>query len=431
MGLVSWVQRLPTGRYRVRLTIPARLRSLFNDKTILTQSLNTADPAAARRRAVPVVAELQRQLAEAEAALTNPSVAAYRAVQEVQASDLDDDAAEALDAHLTMKLEEDDLGERRLEPSERAAFLAILNRDHGASSPPLSVLFARWEKETRCTPKTAWEWSKIREKFTTLALGGADAPVGLIQRHHVLAYKDALLVLDRSPATISKAIAALKSVFAFGVNNGLLVANPATGVRVSRRSHGERTRLPYTVEDARALLLDASRHQDGTNRWLPWLAAYTGCRLAELAGLRSDDVRQVDGVWCLVIEDSAVRRIKTKSSRRTVPLSPVLIEAGFLAHVESTRASGRVFPNVAVDALGTCGAAWSKWYARWARRIVPDRRKVFHSWRHLVEDRLRDAAVPEDQRDALLGHSSSRQGRRYGAGYSVAVLLEAVKRIRY
>jgi len=75
--------------------------------------------------------------------------------------------------------------------------------------------------------------------------------------------------------------------------------------------------------------------------------------------------------------------------------------------------------------------AWSKWYGRWARRIVADRRKVFHSWRHLVEDRLRDAGVPEDQRDALLGHSSSRMGRRYGAGFGTKVLLEAVKRISY
>ena len=219
-------------------------------------------------------------------------------------------------------------------------------------------------------------------------------------------------------------------MFAFGVNNGLLVVNPAAGVRVSRRARGERTRLPYIVEEARTLL-EASSKLAGANHWLPWLAAYTGARRSELAGLKTGDVQQIEGTRCLVIEDSNVRRIKTASSRRTIPLAPVLIEAGFLQHVEATKASGRVFPEVATDALGTCGAAWTKWYGRWSRTIVSDRRKVFHSWRHLVEDRLRDAAVPEDQRDALLGHSSSRMGRRYGAGYSVAVLLEAVKRIRY
>jgi integrase len=131
--------------------------------------------------------------------------------------------------------------------------------------------------------------------------------------------------------------------------------------------------LPYTLEEARALL-DASSKLAGANHWLPWLAAYTGARRSELAGLRTPDVRQIEGVWCLVVEDSDVRRIKTVSSRRTIPLAPALIEAGSLQHVEAPKASGRVFPDVATDALGTCGAAWNKWYRRWSRTIVSDRR---------------------------------------------------------
>src|SRR6266850_6258926 len=148
----------------------------------------------------------------------------------------------------------------------------------------------------------------------------------------------------------ARALAALKSVFAFGVNNGLLAVNPAAGVRVSRRARGERTRLPYTAEEARGLL-EASSKLAGANHWLPWLAAYTGARRSELAGLKTGDVQQIEGTWRLVIEDSNVRRIKTASSRRMIPLAPVLIEAGFLQHVEATKASGRVFPEVATDAL--------------------------------------------------------------------------------
>jgi integrase len=172
----------------------------------------------------------------------------------------------------------------------------------------------------------------------------------------------------------------VKSVLSFGVNNGLLQANPALGIKVSRKTNGgEASVLPYTVEEARAILDAASKLTDASNRWLLRLLAFTGCRLAEAAGLRSEDVRQVDGVWCISIEDSPVRRIKTASSRRVIPLSPTLIEAGLLAHVEATRATGRVFPDIAADRHGIVGAAWSKWYGRWARTIVPDRRKVAHS----------------------------------------------------
>ena len=39
----------------------------------------------------------------------------------------------------------------------------------------------------------------------------------------------------------------------------------------------------------------------------------------------------------------------------------------------------RLFPDVTADRHGIVGAAYSKWYGRWARKIVADRRKVFHS----------------------------------------------------
>lgn len=147
----------------------------------------------------------------------------------------------------------------------------------------------------------------------------------------MVSYKDAL------------ALAAIKSVFSFAVSNGLLDSNPATGVRIARRANGERPpRLPYSLDEARARL-DASGKLADSRHWLVWLLAYSGCRLAEAAGLRTQDVQQIEGTWCAVIEDTEVRRVKTRSSRRVVPLSPVLIAAGFLEHVEATRATGRCF----------------------------------------------------------------------------------------
>jgi integrase len=329
--------------------------------------------------------------------------------------------------------------------AKRDVFQEVLRRLDGTWIPAqtednegvsLSELFLRWEKETQPPAKTRWEWNKIRERFTKLALGGADLPVKRIERKHLVAFKDALLAENKSPATVSKALAAVKSVLSFGINNGLLQTNAAVGVKVARKSsgtNGDDRVLPYTVEEARAILEAASKLTDHA-RLLPWIAAYSGMRLQEAGGLRIEDVRQVDRVWCFCIEDTEVRRIKTASSRRLVPVSPVLIEeAGLLAYRDQQKAKGetRLFPDVTADRHAIIGAAYSKWYGRWARKIVEDRRKVFHSWRHLVEDRLRDAGVPEDQRDSILGHSSSRMGRRYGQGFSVAVLLEAVKRIRY
>ena len=75
--------------------------------------------------------------------------------------------------------------------------------------------------------------------------------------------------------------------------------------------------------------------------WLPLLGLYSGTRLEELGGLMVADVALEDGVHYLRIDDNAARRVKTKSSRRRVPLHPVWIELGFLRYVERLRAAGR------------------------------------------------------------------------------------------
>ena len=64
----------------------------------------------------------------------------------------------------------------------------------------LTELFLRWETETRPPAKTKWEWDKIRQRFTALALGGADLPVKRIERKRRVMFKDALLAENKSPA---------------------------------------------------------------------------------------------------------------------------------------------------------------------------------------------------------------------------------------
>src|SRR2546428_8818560 len=100
-------------------------------------------------------------------------------------------------------------------------YRAVLNRPRAGSedNPPLSILFARWERETRPTPKTAFEWRGIPERFTALSPGGADFTARQIERAPLLAHKKSPLSLDRSPATISTAHAALQYLVCFRGNN--------------------------------------------------------------------------------------------------------------------------------------------------------------------------------------------------------------------
>ena len=100
-----------------------------------------------------------------------------------------------------------------------------------------------------------------------------------------------------------------------------------------------------------------------------WLIGfYSGARLAEIAGLRREDVREVDGVLCFEVRPHEGRRLKNKASRRTVPLHPEIIAAGFTANVLPFKSDAHYY---------------SKRVNPWLRGVakITDLRLSFHSVR--------------------------------------------------
>ena len=124
MPIMSWLQRRPSGVYRVRRVVPERLREYFDGRTIITRGLGTRDPVVAKRKGLVVAAEIERQFAEADAALKNPTVATYKAIQKYAEEDRQrprsDREEEGFDSWLDDRLEEEDRGERVLSERDRA-----------------------------------------------------------------------------------------------------------------------------------------------------------------------------------------------------------------------------------------------------------------------------------------------------------------------
>jgi integrase len=176
--------------------------------------------------------------------------------------------------------------------------------------------------------------------------------------------------------------------------------------------------------------------------WMPLLGLYTGARRGELAALTVADILKVDGVFAFtfVSDRETGKTLKTRSSARTVPVHPQLMKFGLLHYVDNVRRDvgekAWLFPQVAPNVPGGL-KAWTKWFNRHLRTIgVTDRRKVFHSFRHIFKDAMRAAGAPEDLNDALTGHSNATVGRGYGAKdivrrFGINSLTNAVKAVNY
>lgn len=169
--------------------------------------------------------------------------------------------------------------------------------------------------------------------------------------------------------------------------------------------------------------------------WLPLLGLFTGARLNELCQLAVEDVKQEDGIDFLhITNEGEDQRVKTASGRRRIPIHRQLLDLGFLALVEERRKEGsiRLFPELPKGKDGYFSGEFSKSFSRYLERIgIKTKKTSFHSLRHTFEDACRAATIYGEIMDALQGHAEGGQRDRYGSGYPIRVLNEALQRISY
>lgn len=312
-----------------------------------------------------------------------------------------------------------------------------------ASAPvPLMTLFDRYCAEAKPAPASVKAAKRYLRAF--IAHVGHDN-AAKVKAADVIGWKDKLVadpLVDgrpRSPKTINDGyLTSLKTVLGWGVENRIIDANPAAGVRV--RAPKMTILREKGLRDAEALLVLKSALlpvSTGTSpehalarRWVPWVCAYSGARVNEITQLRAEDVLQVDGVWCIRITPEA-GSVKNRMAR-TVPLHSHLIDQGFLRAIEGK--TGPLFYNPARHRGGSDGNPQYKKVgerlAEWVRDIGVDDPNVApnHGWRHRFKTAARGAGIDAETRDAIQGHRARTEGEEYGH-FPVSVLAEAIEKL--
>ncbi|TPI29040.1 hypothetical protein FJW07_30595 [Mesorhizobium sp. B3-1-9] len=216
-------------------------------------------------------------------------------------------------------------------------------------------------------------------------------------------------------------LSALKVVFDWGVANGLVTHNPAAGVTLKVGRTARLRSKDLSDEEAKAILSGASAHEQGhenwktfqAKRWIPWLCAFTGARVGELAQLRKQDVFQRDGIWIIHITPEA-GTVKTNEARN-VPLHQQIIDLGFPAFVQES-GDGHLFLNVdpAEDSRGARRGLKNR-LAEFGRSFVPDPRVApNHGWRHRFKTIGMEVGVPPRILDAIQGQAPRTVAETYG-----------------
>ncbi len=218
-----------------------------------------------------------------------------------------------------------------------------------------------------------------------------------------------------SPKNALKYIARLKAVFAHGIDvERWMDHNPAKSIkikpdaRVSRKyatfTHDELKQL-FTApiftgcEDAGAgALMPGPVVPNNSSRfWVPLIGLYSGMRQGEICQLHVADIRQKVGIWVISVTDLNLsnesepsgKSVKTKDSKRDLPINPELVRLGLLDFAQHRRNAGAKHLFVEQETPKHADS-FQKWFKRLRKsRGLTRKGLVFHSLRHTFRQALR------------------------------------------
>ena len=251
-----------------------------------------------------------------------------------------------------------------------------------------------------------------------------DLPLADYTRDHARAIRD-VLSIGHSTATIRRRLGSISAIFNLGRREfDIQCQNPFEKLAIAQEGLDVTKRLPFTQDELQKISA-ACLSVDDDIRWIVAIQLATGARLAEIVGLRREDVlldHEVHHIW-ICPHLPLGRSLKTPGSERLVPLLGIGLWGAERA-MATAGSSGWLFPRYAADNNIRATHA-SNTINKWLRETLSIPRTT-HSARHSMKDLLRNSGVSEEMAKALLGHGTRSVADSYGQGFTLQRLKEAL-----
>lgn len=328
-----------------------------------------------------------------------------------------------------------DLHRRGADPVLVAAILDPENEHEDRSDPPVTMLDAKRMYEQEKLGENPGRNAKNRLERVCRRVEAALGPLGKLpltdlKDVHGRKLRDYMLSLPAhgkggkllAPLTVESELEVVSTMVNLGIKSFDLekeAKNPFEGISLATPNKAPQTEwelrdpLPAPVLEAMRVRMTGKLRRPELG--LIWrILAGTGCRGAEVVGLRVEDVfidHKYPHIWVRWHED---RSVKTQTSIRTVPLVGDALEAMKEALALPREGSHMLFARYARE---NGPDAVSQTLMKHLRAVTNDPRHVVYSLRHNMKDRLVTAGVDHRDENRILGHSLGGVGDRvYGGG---------------
>lgn len=205
-----------------------------------------------------------------------------------------------------------------------------------------------------------------------------------------------------------------KALFNWADHNDYLKPSPfgTLPLRFDKSSESEKASSndPLPVDKVNGILtyIGSTFKQDDWRRWPVILALTTGARAEEIVGLRTADVREINGVPAIDINLEARPSLKGESAERIIPVPEFIWkDLGFREYVESRKDAATLF-DVTPDDTGKFYAKNYYYYMQKMKEVLKlGNRQHMHALRTTWKWAAENAEMPTELREKLFGHQVS------------------------
>ena len=424
MGNDNKYLQLKRNTWYLHKRVPDYARALTGGSMIWVKSLQTSCIKQARIRRDMLLADLHTKI-EALSGDTERANYLWR-LANIQSKE---QAEMLLDVEANKKRiaagVEPDLPLRLIEATTEADIKAARNYIYDMQYPEYGYSLKDGAKAYRAFKAGSYKSTKdlsridLATKSFLFAISVKDIPLAQITRKQVKCW---LSQLDMSGKTKKNYLSALRGIW----NHALDLEEIAEGSNpFDRHNISTKATQSYQLfEDQELSVIFAELMSQPRlhRRLIPMMGLVTGCRIEELCQLRSEDVKEEDGVPYI-----SIREGKTKAATRLIPLHP-WVASEVLQQAEKTKGD-YLFPALTTREDGIRSDSLSKWFGRLKKRHGVTRRdKSFHSLRVHMATALERGDVPEETATFILGHerTMSMSYGLYSKGKTIRQLYEAV-----
>jgi len=255
------------------------------------------------------------------------------------------------------------------------------------------------ENEKHASANTLSSYVRDVNQFRDWLMGQGVTDLKKVKKDQVTKYMENLTSRGKSPATITRSAASLKSFYGYMISGGFMKTNPAKGVvsaKVERKYPEVLTNREVELFLEQPKCVDEKGYRD--HAMLELLYA-TGIRVSELIGLNLDDVNLAAGFI----------RCSSKGKERIIPLYQTAIKAlqdyvrDIRPHLIASPEETALFVNMSGERMSRQGF-WKiiKYYQE---RAEIDKDITPHMLRHSFAVHLLENGADLRSIQEMLGHA--------------------------